>query len=103
MWKIIIFGLMAYILYKLFANDFLKKRKIDEKKEEEERKRKMECGEMVQDPECGVYVDVDSSISVKDGNKTYYFCSYDCRDKFLERLEKGGAELPPNKKGARDD
>ena len=51
--------------------------------------------EMVKDPECGAYVAVDGSISVRDGEKVHRFCSYECRDKFLQRLEEGGRELPP--------
>lgn len=57
--------------------------------------RKVAAGEMVKDPECGTYVSVDGNISVRDGDKVYRFCSYDCRDKFLQRLEEGGRELPP--------
>ncbi|MFW6388812.1 MAG: TRASH domain-containing protein, partial [Desulfohalobiaceae bacterium] len=34
---------------------------------------------------CGTYVSSDSDIRVKQGNQVYYFCSYDCRDKFLEK------------------
>ena len=57
--------------------------------------RKVAAGEMVKDPECGTYVSVDGNISVRDGDKVYRFCSYECRDKFLERLQEGGRELPP--------
>ena len=41
------------------------------------------------------YVSVDGNISVRDGDKVYRFCSYECRDKFLQRLQEGGRELPP--------
>ncbi len=94
MWKFLIFILAMYIAYKLFANDFLKKRKEDANAEKEEMERKEACGEMAKDPECGTYVAVDGSISVRDGDKIYHFCSYDCRDKFLKRLEAGGRVLP---------
>lgn len=85
--KFIIIIAVIYIGYKLFANDFRKKKKDELKREQEETARQVEAGEMVPDPECGAYVAIDSSISVKDGPKTYYFCSYDCRDKFLKKLE----------------
>lgn len=87
MWKFIFLIVAIYILYKLFATDILKKRQKLEKEEQEERERKAAAGEMVQDPECGTYVALDDSISVKSGNQTWHFCSYECRDKFLKKLE----------------
>lgn len=93
MLKLIIFLVAIYAIYRLFANDILKKRREEAKQAKEETDSKIEAGEMVQDPECGTYVAVDSSISVRNGDKVYYFCSYDCRDKFLKRLESGGKSL----------
>lgn len=96
MWKLIFLVAALYIAYKLFANDFLKKRNAEEKADKEETDRKIAAGEMAKDPECGTYVSIDDSISVKDGERTYYFCSYECRDAFLKRLEAGGRDLPPH-------
>lgn len=96
MWKLIILGIAVYVLYRLFANDFLRKNRDEEKKAKEEKERKIAAGEMVKDPQCGTYVSMDDSISVKDGNQTYYFCSYECRDEFLKELEAGGRTLPPH-------
>lgn len=93
--KLIILCAALYFAYRLFANDFLKKRKKEEAEEKKEQEKKIAAGEMVKDPECGTYVSVDDAISVKDADKTWYFCSYDCRDKFLGKLEEGGRELPP--------
>jgi len=42
--------------------------------------------ELVQDPECGVYLDPAGSITLKQEGKIYYFCSEECRDRFLNRL-----------------
>lgn len=95
MFKLIILAIAIYIVYKLFANDFLKKKKVAEKEEKKETDRKIAAGEMVKDPECGTYVSVDDSISVKDGPKTYHFCSYECRDNFLKKLEAEGRKIPP--------
>lgn len=87
MWKFIFLLVAIYIVYKLFAGDILKKRQKMEKEEQEEIERKTAAGEMVQDPVCGTYVSLDDSISVKKGGQTWHFCSYDCRDKFLKRLD----------------
>ena len=92
-WLILI--LAGYVLYRLFANDFMKKKTENKAESAAEMERKVAAGEMVKDPECGAYVAVDSSVSVRDGEKVYRFCSYECRDKFLQRLEEGGRELPP--------
>lgn len=95
MWKWLILILAIYVLYRLFANDILKKKQINKEESAADLERKVAAGEMVKDPECGAYVSVEGNISVRDGDKIYRFCSYDCRDKFLQRLEEGGRELPP--------
>ena len=92
--KWIIIALAAYVLYRLFANDILKKRKKDEKIDKKEMERKIAAGEMVKDPVCGAYVSVDDSITVRDGERLYHFCSYDCREKFLKSLSDGSRVLP---------
>ncbi len=69
-----------YLLYKMITGE--KRHKTKEEVEE-----KAKVGEMVKDPVCGTYVSVESDIRVRDGEKVYYFCSYECRDKFLKQLE----------------
>jgi len=46
--------------------------------------------DMVQDPECGVYLVPDNALSLTHQGKVYYFCSPQCREKFLAKLEPGG-------------
>ncbi len=88
MWKWIILALACYVLYRLFANDI--KKKMAKQNDAEEVERKVASGEMVKDPECGTYIDKDSSITVKNGDVIHRFCSYDCRDAFLEKINNGG-------------
>lgn len=84
MLKFIIFLAAGFILYKIIAGD--KKKKMEQKKQEEE---KLESsGEMVKDPVCGTYVSTEGDIRVRDKDKIYYFCSYECRDEFLRRQYK---------------
>lgn len=91
MWKWIILALAAYFLYRLFANDIKKKK--DQRDDIAEKERKVATGEMVKDPECGTYIDAESSITVRDGETIHRFCSYECRDAFLKKLEAGGRVL----------
>ncbi len=81
--KVAIFAIVCYVLYRLFMND---RKKQDEKKAEE-RKRKIDSDEMVQDPVCGTYVDKSSAISVRSGEQVLYFCSYECRKKYIEGVQ----------------
>ncbi len=92
--KWIVLAVACYVLYRLFANDL--KRKFAKKDDPAEMEAKVAQGEMVKDPECGTYIDMDSSITVKDGETIHRFCSYDCRDSFLKKLENGGRVLPEN-------
>ena len=41
--------------------------------------------EMVADPECGTYVPRNDAIKSQHKGTTHYFCSTDCRDKYLKR------------------
>ena len=40
--------------------------------------------DMAQDPQCGVYVDTKQAISARAGNEIIYFCSEECRKKYLK-------------------
>ena len=93
--KWLVLAVAIYLLYRMFANDLLKKKTQDKEDDAAEMERKVAAGEMVKDPECGAYVSVEDSIAVRDGDKVHRFCSYECRDKFLKRLQEGGRELPP--------
>lgn len=95
MLKFVILAVAVYVIYRLFKNDFLHKKKVDEAKEAEEMDAKIATGEMVKDPQCGTYVSKDSEITVRDGEVVHHFCSYDCRDAFLARLQAGGRQIPP--------
>ena len=99
MLKWVLIAAAIFVLYKLITNDRGRK----DKKEAKAKERKIAAGEMVKDPICGSYVDIDSSIKVRDGQTVHHFCSYDCRQKFLDRLEEGGREIPQLEKKDDDD
>jgi uncharacterized protein len=41
------------------------------------------ANKMVKDPVCGMYLDPRLALPVESGKETIYFCSEDCRKKFL--------------------
>lgn len=78
-----------YMLYTMFMSE--KRKKAAARKAEEEQL--VKSGELVKDPQCGAYVEKDSALTVRDGETVHYFCSYECRDAFLQKNTK---ELPKN-------
>jgi YHS domain-containing protein len=97
----LILALVAFVLYKLITNEMRKRSKSDATDDAKEKARKVATGEMVKDPVCGTYVEAESSVSIRDGDVVHRFCSYECRDAFLQKLQAGGREIPPVR--ARDD
>jgi len=88
MYRWLILIVAGFILWKLFTGD--KKRKKDQEKEEKENL--VVTGEMVKDPMCGAFVSKDGDIRVREGEKVHYFCSYECRDKYVKMLQGQTAE-----------
>ena len=43
-------------------------------------------GELKRDPVCGTYTSTATSIKQKFGKETIYFCSPQCRDKYVSSL-----------------
>lgn len=43
--------------------------------------------EMVLDPVCNSYTPVNSAFRLDKGGKTEYFCSTECREKYLAQLK----------------
>ena len=93
MLKYLLIAAAIFVLYKLVTNERGGRRGAD-KEERKDRERRIAAGELVKDPTCGTYVDVDSSIKVRDGKVVHHFCSYECRKKFLDDLESGGRDIP---------
>ncbi len=40
-------------------------------------------GELKKDPVCGTYVSAATSLSLNSHGQTVYFCSKECRDKYI--------------------
>lgn len=81
--KLLILAICAFVVWKLFAGD----KRWKETKAQEKKEDLVASGEMVKDPVCGAYVAKNSDIRVRQGDVVLNFCSYDCREKYLKRLE----------------
>ena len=45
--------------------------------------RNIRTGKLIKDPVCGTYVTAEQSISTTSNSEVFYFCSEECREKFL--------------------
>jgi len=81
--KLLILAICAFVVWKLFVGD----KRWKEGKTKEKSEDLVASGEMVKDPVCGAYVSKNSDIRVRQGDVVLNFCSYDCREKYLKRLE----------------
>lgn len=43
---------------------------------------------MVKDPYCGIFFAKNDGVHLKAGGQDLYFCSQECKDKFLEKQAK---------------
>jgi YHS domain-containing protein len=77
--RIILYALLAYIVY-TFIRAF---QKLGQKSHSP-RQSKRNTGLMVKDEVCNTYLPQEDAIKeIKEGKK-YFFCSKECRQKFLE-------------------
>ncbi len=51
------------------------------------RKKRLEGDEMVQDPQCKVYIPLARALERKVGGQTLYFCSEDCARKYTKEIK----------------
>ncbi|WP_031484191.1 hypothetical protein [Maridesulfovibrio frigidus] len=88
MLKFVVIGAALFIMWKLFTGEKRNKQNQESKQQD----KKVKAGEMVKDPICGTYVQKDSDIRVKNGENVECFCSYECRDKYIKRIESDSGE-----------
>ena len=80
--KFLLFGLLAYWLYRTVKRVF---------PGEKELPRHQETGaidEMVQDPFCGTYIPLREARRRVIQGKEHFFCSRECEEKFEKQAEK---------------
>jgi uncharacterized protein len=52
---------------------------------------------MVKDPVCGMYMDSRLAIRLQKSNETFYFCSEECKKKFLDKPSEGNPSPEANR------
>jgi uncharacterized protein len=50
---------------------------------------------MVKDPVCGMYMDSRLAVRLEKRKETHYFCSEECKNKYLGISKKGEAHTAP--------
>ena len=86
--RLIILGFLFYLLYRLIAGGIKSpKRSIDNGQTQgpdHSGNALKSDDELVEDPVCHTYIPKGQALLLKQKNKTYYFCSTECRDKFRD-------------------
>ncbi len=79
----IIVGWIVYRILRFFfrAIFWIGKNETREKMRDYSQK---EATEMVQDPVCGVYIPKDQAVHIKVNGKDIFFCSKECKNKYLK-------------------
>lgn len=77
--RIILYALLAYIVYK-----FIRLYQILTRKNKTSRRAKQISGMMVKDEVCNTYLPKEDALKEIVEGKEYFFCSKECRQKFLE-------------------
>ncbi|AEI15745.1 YHS domain-containing protein [Flexistipes sinusarabici DSM 4947] len=84
LFKLIILGAAAYFGFSFFRKN---KEKLFGRSKKEEDDSPVE---LVKDPVCNTFVEMDTPFKVKYYDRVYYFCSQGCRDSFIEQMKNGG-------------
>ena len=83
--RFLIFLLLLFVVRALIARLFGSKRKVAGRwtRRGSSRDRTTVRGQMVKDPQCGIYVATDLAVRMRGKESNLYFCSEECRDEFL--------------------
>jgi len=82
--KLLIIILIGYLAYRSFRSWMLKNTMQQHQSMQGKAGPEIE-DEMVKDPSCGVYITRRDAVHLRQAGEDLYFCSEECRDKYLER------------------
>ena len=78
--RLIIAGIIVYVVYRLSRFMFTPSGKISKNRPGEQSR--IEGEDLVKDPCCGTYVPITSAHKAIMDGKTLYFCSRECLEKY---------------------
>jgi uncharacterized protein len=81
--RLIIYAVVAYLIYKFVQFVFAPPAKSGTARRAEGR-----SGVMVKDEVCNTYLPKEDAIKETVGGREYYFCSQECRQKFDEQRKR---------------
>lgn len=86
LFKVILYAAIAYLIYIIikFYQSLKRLKKPPQKSDSKP-------GIMVKDEVCNTYLPKEDAIKENYKGKEYYFCSDECRKKFLESKKKGSS------------
>jgi len=84
--RFIIFAILSYILYRLVKSLVLPSPAKPDKHFSQSGKAITD--EMIMDPHCHVYIPKREAITAKIAGETFYFCSEECKKKYLKEKHK---------------
>lgn len=87
MGKLIIIAILAMIVYFTIKSFFKPFRRPAEKPDIPGQEPSGDTSDMVQDPECGTYIPLESAEKAVIKGVPYYFCSDECRVAHQKKLE----------------
>ena len=93
LFRLILIGFLIFIVYiiiKFFR--FLNKLNLIFRSSKEPNTQPKKSNLMVKDEVCNTYLPKEDAIEVNINGKKYYFCSKECKQKFLEEHKKGFLE-----------
>lgn len=82
--RVVIFALVGLMAYLMFRRAFSTQPGRAHPQAEDDR-----LGRLVQDPQCGVYVDSREAVRRKVPDGELFFCSKDCANAYLEQARHG--------------
>ncbi len=78
--RLILYALLGLVIYYLLRGLLGSKPKEENLREFED--------ELVKDPVCGIYIPKNKAIIAKVGGVKVYFCSKECKEKYLEEMRR---------------
>ena len=78
--RLIFFGILAYLLYRIVKGAFSPKAKVHSGRAQGI------VDEMVQDPFCKTYIPRRDSVRRVIQGQEVFFCSEDCADKYISQI-----------------